>query len=237
MQSLATRRLTPELLDALPPADRRAMGSRRDLVWLNWIMRHDAMIAHALREGASAPPHSILELGAGDGRFMLRVARRLAPIWPRVAVTLLDRQELVSPTTRQAFTDLGWQVGMVRADVFEESAISSQVYDAITANLFLHHFEGSALRSLLAGTARRTNLFVAAEPRRAALAWASSQMIWALGCNDVSCHDARVSVEAGFKNHELSDVWPSEPAWSLNERRMGPFTHVFSASRQANEIK
>jgi hypothetical protein len=234
MFRLATRRLTPELLDLLPATDRRAIGSRRDLVRLNRIMWQDAIIAGVLRAGASTPARTILELGAGDGTFMLRVAGRLAPTWPHVAVTLLDRQDLVTPVTRAAFVDLGWQVETIQADVFDMlTAASPDVYDAITANLFLHHFEGAALRSLLAAAARRTPLFAAAEPRRAALALAGSRMIWALGCNDVSRHDARVSVEAGFKDRELSGAWPPGEMWSLDERRIGPFTHVFSARREA----
>jgi hypothetical protein len=234
MSRLAIRRLTPELLDALPATDRRAIGSRRDLVWLNRIMGQDAIIAGVLRAGASTPPRTILELGAGDGAFMLRVARRLAPAWPRVTVTLLDRQDLMTVATRAAFADLGWQVETIQADVFDMlTAASPDVYDAITANLFLHHFEGAALRSLLDAAARRTPLFAAAEPRRAALALAGSRMIWALGCNDVSRHDARVSVEAGFKDCELSEAWPTGEVWLLEERRVGPFTHVFSARREA----
>jgi hypothetical protein len=235
MSGLAIRRLTPERLDALPPTDRRAIGSRRDLALLNRIMWQDATIAGVLRAGASMPPRTILELGAGDGTLMLRVARRLAPTWPHVAVTLLDRQDLVTAATRAAFIGLGWQVETIQADVFDMlTAASPNVYDAIIANLFLHHFEGAALRSLLASAASRTPLFAAAEPRRAALALAGSLMIWALGCNDVSRHDARVSVEAGFKDRELSEAWPTGEAWSLDERRIGPFTHLFSARREAS---
>lgn len=234
MSRLARRRLTPELLDVLPATDRRAIGSRRDLARLNRIMRHDAIMAGALRAGAGKPPRTILELGAGDGTFMLRVARRLAHGWPGVGVTLVDRQDLVSPATRAGFAELGWRVEAVRADVFDMlSAASTGGYDAIAANLFLHHFEGAALRGLLAAAARRTRLFAATEPRRAALAVTGSRMIWACGCNAVSRHDARVSVEAGFKDHELSEAWPAGENWSRSERRVGPFTHLFSARCEA----
>lgn len=235
MSELATRRLTPELLDVLPATDVRAIGSRRDLARLNRIMRHDAIMAGVLRAGADKPPRTILELGAGDGTLMLRVAQRLVPAWPRVVLTLLDRHDLMTGATRASFADLGWRVETIQADVFNmPNAASREVYDVIAANLFLHHFECAALRYLLATAARRTQLFVAAEPRRTALAVAGSRMVWALGCNDVSRHDARVSVEAGFKDRELSDLWPPGEAWSLDERRVGPFTHVFSAWREAN---
>ena len=49
---------------------------------------------------------------------MLSVARRLAPRWPGVTVTLLDRRNIVSQETRETFGALGWKVEMVAADVF-----------------------------------------------------------------------------------------------------------------------
>jgi SAM-dependent MidA family methyltransferase len=48
-------------------------------------------------------PRRILELGAGDGTLLLRLARSFAPAWPEVELTLLDQHDLVSPDTRAAF--------------------------------------------------------------------------------------------------------------------------------------
>lgn len=186
MSRLAARRLTPEILDSLPPSDRCAIGSRRDLVRLNWIMRQDVIMAKLLRS-AARPPREILDLGAGDGRFMLRVARRLAPASPPVVLTLLDRHDLVSDATRSAFTALGWRIETVRAHALAMlNAASQDRYDAITANLFLHHFDRDVLFELLGAAASRTRLFCATEPRRDFLALMGSRMVWALGCNDVS---------------------------------------------------
>ena len=61
-----------------------------------------------MRYAGDAKPRSLLELGCGDGTFMLRLARRLAPRWPDVTVTLLDRQSIVSEKTKAAFRALGW---------------------------------------------------------------------------------------------------------------------------------
>jgi cyclopropane fatty-acyl-phospholipid synthase-like methyltransferase len=36
----------------------------------------------------------ILELGAGDGSLMLRLAKQRKGQWPQVAVTLLDRRRV-----------------------------------------------------------------------------------------------------------------------------------------------
>jgi hypothetical protein len=74
-------------------------------------------------------------------------------------------------------------------------------------------------------------LFVACEPRRSPSALIASYLVVAIGCNDVSRHDAVVSVRAGFSNHELSKLWPANGHWTLQERAALPFTHCFAACR------
>jgi SAM-dependent methyltransferase len=72
------RTLHPELLDTLPADDASAIGSRRDLRRLNNLMGHARIIARSLKQiFPQQPPSRILEIGAGDGQLLLRVARRL----------------------------------------------------------------------------------------------------------------------------------------------------------------
>jgi hypothetical protein len=72
------RTLHPELLDTLPAHDASAIGSRRDLRRLNTLMSHAPIIARALKKiFPTAPPASIVEIGAGDGQLLLRVAQRM----------------------------------------------------------------------------------------------------------------------------------------------------------------
>ena len=77
----------------------------------------------------------------------------------------------VSPETRAAFADVGWTARAVALDVFVwlEREDHPQ-YDAVMANLFMHHFEGDALSRLFRGIARITDCFIACEPRRARVA-------------------------------------------------------------------
>lgn len=237
----APRRLTPELLDSLPADDRSAVASRRDLARLNWIMRHDAIIARWLKANAGdRPPRSILDLGGGDGIFMARLAKRLASIWPTMSVVLLDRQNIVSESTRQRFAALGWHFKTVEVDVFDIMAPRApETYDVIIANLFLHHFEGARLTQLLAEIRHKTNLFIATEPRRNDWGLTATRMVGALGCNSVTRHDAHASVAAGFTANELTEAWTCHAtwnlaAWNLEERQIGPFTHLFCARRVAD---
>lgn len=243
--SFAARRVEPEWLDALPPSDPRALRSRRDLERINAIMRHAECLRRMLTAGLARPPAKVIELGGGDGRLLLAIANRIGRAWPDVVATIVDPRALVAPATREAFAALGWRVEIAhedaesylrRADASEHRGAAAGAIghgaraDAIIANLFLHHLEDEALRRLFAYAADRASLFAACEPRRSAAGATGSRLLWAIGCNDVSRHDAVVSVRAGFTGRELSALWPSA-GWQLDERRAGLFTHAFVAAR------
>ena len=223
------RFVQPELLDTLPPGDSRAVRSRRDLCRVNSWMRHHTLMADALKKAFNghAPEH-ITELGAGNGNFLLRVAQKISPGWPNIAATLIDLQKNVSAETLTAFAALDWHAEAVVADVFDRPQISS---DVIIANLFLHHFAEARLTELLRLISQRAKLFIALEPRRAAWPLFCSRLLWAIGCNDVTRHDAVVSVRAGFSGTELSALWPDKQDWQLTERHAGVFSHLFIARK------
>lgn len=223
------RVLQPEWLDFLPPDDPQARRSRRDLRRVNRLMNHPALMAEAFRHvSSSSVPGSLAELGAGDGHFLLQVARRLSPAWPKVKVTLLDLQDNVSPAALAALTALGWSVETVVTDVFQWRPDRA---DLVVANLFLHHFNDARLVSLLDLISAHASLFVALEPRRARWPLFCSHWLWAAGCNRVTCHDAVVSVRAGFSGRELSALWPDRRHWSLQEQSAGWFSHLFIARK------
>jgi hypothetical protein len=224
------RVLEVEWLDELPAGNPEAIQSRRDLRRVNFFMGHTGILARGLAatRGSQAPRH-LLEIGAGDGTFLLAAARRLARRWPGVQVTLLDRQALVRPETVAGFEGLGWTARLVTDDVFRWLEQSEGMYDTVVANLFLHHFSEPQLGGLLRGLAKRSRSFIAIEPRRAALPLGMSRLLWLIGCNRVTRHDAVASVRAGFAGNELSGSWPTDGSWRVSERRAGLFSHMFSA--------
>jgi SAM-dependent methyltransferase len=215
------RSVKPELLDALPPADPRAVRSRKDLERVNAWMGHCGIIARALRStcpGRTA--RRVIELGAGDGRFLLRVAQRLSSGWHGTSAVLLDRLKVVSPETCRGFAALGWRAEFVQAEALVWlTQPSAPACDVMLANLFLHHFHEAQLVELLHGVARQARVFIAAEPRRSPR-------------NRVTRHDAPVSVRAGFTGSELSRLWPAGQGWTTQERPAGWFSHLFIAQRK-----
>ena len=228
------RSVEPELLDALPPADPRALRSRRDLERVNAWMGNCRIMAraiHSARNGRMAP--RIVELGAGGGRFLLGVAQRLSTDWQGTHVVLLDRLNVSSQEARRGLEALGWRAEILHAEALDWLAQpSTPVFTVMLANLFLHHFEDAQLGDLLAAAARKARVFIAVEPRRSRRSLFFSRLLWLIRCNLVTRHDAQVSVRAGFTDRELSRLWPAGQGWTLQERSVGWFSHLFIAQRR-----
>jgi hypothetical protein len=228
------RRVERELLDGLAAEDPRARRSRGDLQRIHRAMATLPIVERALDRGASGfVPRTLLELGAGDGSLMLRLAQERAARWPNVHVTLLDRVDLVAPRTLDGIREAGWTPTVVAMDVFDWLAQRDDSrWDVVLANLFVHHFASGELQRLLAGIAARTCVFLCCEPRRSALALAGSHMVGLLGAGPVTRQDAVSSVHAGFRAQELSSLWPNGEDWVVSEFSAGLFSHCFLAGRK-----
>ena len=226
------RVVRPELLDALPVDDPRAVHSRADLRRINAWMGHARALVRLLREAGAARARRIVELGSGDGRLLLDLAQRV-PFARGSEVVLVDMAPVVSDATLADFARLGVVARVEAREMLaylEEPAPSS---DLVVANLVLHHFEDAVLVRLFAAIARRASACVALEPRRGLPGACGSRLLALIGCNDVTRHDARVSVDAGFRARELSTLWPRGEGWTLREHAAGAFSHAFVARRGA----
>ncbi|MGH7941359.1 MAG: methyltransferase domain-containing protein [Limisphaerales bacterium] len=233
MKRLPGRVVEPEWLDDLPSQDPRALRSRRDLRLLNFTMGHPAIMAAAILEHLrdSTTPR-LVEIGAGDGHFMLTVAQRLRSKWPSVEATLVDRLDSFDPATAKCFECLGWRIHTEKKAAAKWLEPSQPgVADAIICNLFLHQFQTAELTEMLRLAASRVRLFIALEPRRSWLSRLSGRLLWVIGCGPVTRHDAGISIRAGFCGRELSIIWPDRQNWSLTERSAGLFSHLFIARR------
>lgn len=222
------RQVDPEWLDDLPADDPRAVRSRMDLRRVNGVMGHARIIRSALRGRLPGSGARVAELGAGDGTLLLSVLPKLGDC-RRTRLVFVDRQPVVSGETIRRYAEHGCSATIDAADVFDWLAHQTLVFDVIVANLFLHHFKPPELTRLLALAACRTRLFAACEPRRARMPLAGSRMLGLIGCNDVTRHDAHLSVRAGFTDQELSALWPADSSWTLAEGRAGLFSHLFTA--------
>ncbi|HVW22074.1 MAG TPA: hypothetical protein VHC86_12745 [Opitutaceae bacterium] len=181
------RVLVPELLDSLPHEDPAALHSRRDLRKINRLMRTEPWFVATL--GARLRPgERVLELGAGMGEL----GRRL--IAAGIRVDGLDRR----PRPADWPPERGWH----EVDLLEFDGLGA--YDAVIANLMLHHFSAGQLAILGRRLREGPRLVCACEPARSRV-----NQIWFrilgpfLGINYVTRHDAHVSIAAGFRGEEL----------------------------------
>jgi len=244
-----SRSVAAEMLDEMPADHPGARRSRRDLQRIHRAMGTCSIILREWRRlrftGGGANPLRVLEIGAGDGRLMLSVARAMGAQQRPVALNLLDRLDLVDEKTVNHYAELGWTVTPQIVDIRDwardgddgaTSAANAQRWDLIVANLFLHHFDDGFLRVLLRAVGTRASAFLAVEPRRSALALAGSRLVGALGANAVTRNDAVLSVRAGFLGSELTHMWPTPHAdWTLGEYPAGLFSHCFCAMRGSRD--
>ncbi len=227
------RSLQPELLDQLPANHPLAVGSRRDLRRINaWMGSARCTAAWLAAAARRAPPRRIVDLGAGDGTSLLRWLRRMPVLSSGIEIVLVDRNAATDAGVVTELRALGFVPRSERADALAVlRTLPATPGTWVVANLFLHHFTTGSLSELLDVIAKQAELCCACEPRRARWPLAASRLLWLIGANAVTRHDAVVSVRAGFQGEELSALWPARGTWQIRERRAGLFSHLFLAQR------
>ena len=100
--------------------------------------------------GHGQSPRSIVELGAGDGTHLARLAKsHCAP--PETSTRCARRSPAIDESgTKSEFNALLWPVEFLEMDVFDWLQRPHNEHSDLTiANLFLHHFTEDHLRRLL----------------------------------------------------------------------------------------
>ena len=198
------RILQPEILDTLSPDDPAALHNRRDLRIINALMGNHRWLERELRRRLR-PGERVLEIGAGTGEL----GRRLAAAG--MAVDGLD----LWPRPADWPAASAWH----RADLRDFDGYGG--YDIVVANLILHQFSEAELSGIGRRLAGRPRLILACEPSRQRLSRLLCAALGpAFGANFVTRHDARVSVDAGFRDGELAlSLGLAAPDWTLGCRR------------------
>ena len=229
---MRNRKVEPEILDALDSDDPRAIQSRRALRRLNYLMRHASIFDEQLGLGRGRfAPRRVLDLGSGDGWVLYEILSRLPMSDGDREVVLVDRRPCVSTGVLGALESMGWTVRIEVADVVEwiSRRWRGRRFDCCFINLMLHHFRDREIRTLFHGIQKRARSLAACEPRRSARSLLASHSVRWVGCDEVTQHDAVASVRAGFREDELTQLWPRQRSWLVQERPVGLFSHYFWA--------
>lgn len=193
---MQARAVIPEILDSLPPDDRRARRSRRELRFINALMGNTRWILSCLSE--AVPGTEVHELGAGDGCLLRKLATRGFRV---CGYDLL-------PRPADSCKSLCWQQG----DFLQSEALFKGI---VTGSLILHHLEAGDLHRLgkrLKGADQL--LFV--EPLRSHLALLQGCVLKPL-LGPVTRHDMIASIRAGFRLGELPLMLGLDDEWKVEE--------------------
>ncbi|SHJ12019.1 hypothetical protein SAMN02745181_1229 [Rubritalea squalenifaciens DSM 18772] len=209
------RAVLPELLDELAADDLRAVRSRRDLVFLNALMGNERWILRRLKKLLPAQGGRVIELGAGQGMLMRKIARA----HPQARLEAID----LMPEP-QGLGSVEWRQG----DLFQMGLDFDGA--VVVANLFLHHFEQAELR-VLGELLQGAKVLIACEPERRSLhLWQGRVLSPLLG--EVTRHDLAVSVGAGFRGDELMDFLGMDAGWQWQLERTWRGAHRVVGVRQ-----
>jgi hypothetical protein len=232
------RVVQPEHLDQLPANHPHSIGSHRDLRRIHFWMGNARWVARWLQAAVVRhPPRRIIDLGAGDGTFLLRCLRRVHGLPSGTEVVLVDQRSSVDPDVVAELRARGWSPRVEHSQVMDWIQTASCPPGTwVVASLFLHHLKTEMLQALLARIAQVATLVCACEPYRSRFSLAACRLLRLLGANAVTRHDAAVSVRAGFRGTELSALWPLNSRWHLRERRAGMFSHLL-VGEQENGVR
>lgn len=196
------RVVVPELLDHLSPDDPEARRSRRDLRRINFLMGNERWVCRAAGRFPRAAGLGISEIGAGDGALSQKLTG-LFPLFPVTAYDLAPRP-----------VDLDSRVRWISGDLFGQAV--PEPGGMVVANLFLHHFEGEALRAL-GRWMEGAGVLIFNEPDRGALPHGLGGLMWPW-INRVTRHDMHVSISAGFARGEIIDLLGLDASsWKFEE--------------------
>lgn len=177
------RKLTPELLDQLPPDAPGVSRARSDLRRINFVMGNNRWILRNLPEKLTA----ITEIGAGEGHLLSSISCK----YPSTPISAYD----IAPRPVSLPTAINW----IQADIFTQPP--PEKGGVLIANLFLHHFTDKELAKLSAWMSGFDTI-ITSEPFRAKIPRILGKLATPL-IHPITRHDMRVSIEAGFRPGEL----------------------------------
>jgi SAM-dependent methyltransferase len=221
---LRTRATDPEALD-LGVAPDEALRSLADLRFVNrWLGNRGRFVGAVLPylQGSARP--RLLDVGCGSGDVTAALRRALGG---RLAAAAVDVKLLhLQAAPRELLR--------VVADA-RHLPFAPGTFDVVTASLFLHHFDQSALPDLLRGLyglARRA--LVVNDLRRARVPYLFGRAVFPLLFKSrVSIEDGLISIRSSFREPELRAAFSAAGVPAVRIERNWPYRLLAVAEKSA----
>jgi ubiquinone/menaquinone biosynthesis C-methylase UbiE len=217
LPDLSRRATEPELLDEGVPED-EAAHSLRDLRWVNrWLGGRRSLLRAVAPLVDGRPRPRLLDVGCGSADLPAALVAAIGPGLLAVGADLKLRHLREAPPSVQR----------VVADV-RRLPFPPESFDVVTASLFLHHFDGddvaSVLRALFA-LARRG--LVVNDLHRARVPYLFGRAVFGrVFASRVSVHDGLLSIRRAFTPRELREAFRSAGISRVRVRRSFPYRLV-----------
>jgi SAM-dependent methyltransferase len=211
---LRTRATDPEALDVGVPAE-EALRSLADIRFVNrWLGNHGRFRDAVLPYLRTSSRPRLLDVGCGSGDVTAALRRALGGTLAAAAVDIKLLHLQAAPR------ELLRVVGDARRLPFAPGT-----FDVVTASLFLHHFEQSALPDLLRGLyALCRRALVVNDLRRARVPYVFGKAVFPLLFQSrVSIEDGLISIRSSFREPELQAAFAAAGLPSVRIERTWPY--------------
>jgi SAM-dependent methyltransferase len=211
---LRTRATDPEALDVGVPAE-EALRSLADLRFVNrWLGNRGRFLDAVLPYLRTSARPRLLDVGCGSGDVTAALRRSLGGSLAAAAVDIKLLHLQAAPR------DLLRVVGDARRLPFAPGT-----FDVVTASLFLHHFDQSALPDLLRGLfALCRRALVVNDLRRARVPYVFGKAVFPLLFQSrVSVEDGLISIRSSFREPELQAAFAAAGVPSVRIERTWPY--------------
>lgn len=196
------RVVEPEIIDQLPADHPDVIRSRIDLKVINFLMGNERWIARQIARFEGSRRKGVLEIGAGEGTLLARLAKKYPDI-PLIACDLAPRP-----------AGLPDRIAWDQRDVFE--SLASATGGILAANLFLHHFENEDLPHFRPYMAKFDVICINEPYRTPQTIMDAKFMLPFVGT--ATKHDMIVSIKAGFLPGELPErLGLDSSKWKVRE--------------------
>lgn len=141
------RDLQPELMDNPQISTKEHERALDGLARLNRFSIIDRTVWRVIKTYSDTEPLRILDIAAGSGDLLIKLAKRAKQSGTEVKFTACDISGFAVRLTKERAESAGLDIRTIQTDITKEPI--EETYDIVMCHLFLHHLDESEIITLL----------------------------------------------------------------------------------------